>query len=144
MTAIRDERTEEQRCDDFITGIPGGTGAVRRLSMAERAQLPDFPDRRYYLFGVAFWAEIKRPPRDPREKEKGDNWSESDRHGDKLSRGQLDFLRAEYDHGQIVFAGGRAELEKMMKDGAPSAWRRLGWEAVAVIVARGLRDGAEP
>lgn len=143
MHPIQDDRSEEQKVIDFVHAIPGGKGAVRKLSVAERAQLPDFPDLRIYLFGVAFWAEIKRPPRDKAEREKGDKWSESDRDGDKLSKGQLDFLRAEYDHGQIVFAGGRAELEKMMKDGPPSAWRRLGWEAVAVIVARGLRDGAE-
>ena len=133
---MADDRNEEEKCDAFVRGLRGD---VQAFSVHERAQIPNVPDRRYYLCGVAFWAEIKRPPRDPAAREKGERWSELDRDGDKLSQGQLDFLKREYEHGQIVFAGGRAELEAMFAAGPPSSWRRLGWEQVGVIVARGLR-----
>lgn len=121
---IRDDRTEEQKCDDLIEQL---RGTVYRFSVGTRAQLPDLPDRRYYLRGIALWAEIKAPR----------GTAEGGR--DKISQGQLDFLRREYDAGQIVFAGGRDELGQVLMQHQSSEWRRLGWAQVAVVAARGLR-----
>ena len=110
---------EEHACDALITGL-GGT--VFSFSVSAAAQIPNVPDRRYRLKGVAFWAEIKTLK-------------------DKLSRGQLDFLKAEYACGQVVFAGDRSQLLAMVLR-RTNEWRSVGYEAFAVTVARGLRRAA--
>ena len=117
----------EFACDDLIRQIPGSH--IVALSVSMRAQLPDLPDRRYYCRGLAFWAELKRPP-----KRGGD-----DRHiGDKLTDGQYRFLEREYQAGSIVFAGDRDMLQGLILQ-APSNWRAVGWIRVQEIAARGFR-----
>ena len=122
---------EEERCDKLVTQL-GGT--LYRFSLPNASPFKDVPDRRYYLRGHALWAEIKRPST---ENVRKDGYARTDK-GDQLTRGQLDFLKAEYLAGEIVFAGGRDALEVMLLS-APNRWRALGWEWVAIVAVRGLR-----
>lgn len=115
-----------ESCDELMRKLGG---QIEDFSVAKRAQLPNLPDRRYFLRGIAFWAELKSPPI---------RGGDDRRVGDKLTRRQLDFLKREYDHGQIVFAGDRTMLLSMLQH--PSAdWRRIGYENVAIILSRGFR-----
>lgn len=122
---------EEAACDRLVRGLGG---EVFPFSIGARSPIPDVPDRRYRLRGVAFWAEIKRPPG---LNERKDGYARKDA-GDKLTQGQLDFLLAEHRCGEIVFAGDREALLRMVM-ARPGEWRRLGHEALAIVVARGLR-----
>lgn len=106
----------EAACDALIRGVGG---EVVNLSLPGRSPFRDLPDRRYRLRGTTLWAELKSPT-------------------DKLTIGQLQFLRAEYEHGQLVFAGDAPMLRALLER-RPAAWREYGWECLAVIAGRGFR-----
>ena len=106
----------ERDCDALIRGL-GGT--LTAFSVGKRAQVSHIPDRRYRLRGVAFWAEIKSKT-------------------DKLTQKQIDFLQAEYDCGQIVFAGDAGML-RLLALSMPITWREQGYEFFQSVVDRGLR-----
>ncbi len=122
--------TVEERADAIVEAL-GGT--VVKFSLRAESPFANIPDRRYRVRGVALWAELKRPLTDYEDK---DGYT---RHrGDLLTQGQLDFLRAEYDCGQIVFAGSDTELKEMLLR-APSGWYYFGWQCVALTATKGLR-----
>ena len=106
----------ERDCDALIRGL-GGT--LTAFSVGKRAQVSHIPDRRYRLRRVAFWAEIKSKT-------------------DKLTQKQIDFLHAEYDCGQIVFAGDAGMLRVMVLC-PPSTWRDQGYGYFQAVIARGIR-----
>ena len=106
----------ERDCDALIRGL-GGT--LTAFSVGKRAQVSHIPDRRYRLRRVAFWAEIKSKT-------------------DKLTQKQIDFLQAEYDCGQIVFAGDAAMLRGLVLC-PPSTWRDQGYACFQAVIARGIR-----
>ena len=68
---------------------------------------------------MAFWAEIKSKT-------------------DKLTQKQIDFLQAEYDCGQIVFAGDAGTLGAVVLC-PPSLWRVHGYACFQSVIARGIR-----
>jgi len=120
------------RCDSLIRQLGGD---IQDFSIAKRAQFPHIPDRRYYVRGVALWAELKEPAVSrPEARAK----NTSSRSADQLTRGQFDFLLREHKANEIVFAGDYDMLFEMMRR-APSDWRRFGHECLAVIAARGFR-----
>ena len=122
-----------ERCDALVRSL---RGEVFSFSVAKRAQIADIPDRRYYLRGVAFWAELKE---ETLLTEEAKRLNTTPRTGDKLTQGQIDFLQREYACGQIVFAGGESQLRRMILDHPPSEWYQAGWEEVGVTAASGLR-----
>ena len=107
---------EERKCDALIRGLGGSLTA---FSVGKRAQVSHVPDRRYRLRREAIWAEIKSKT-------------------DKLTQKQIDFLQAEYDCGQIVFAGDEVALRAMVLS-LPSLWRDIGYRFFQQILTRGLR-----
>lgn len=128
--------TEEQRCDNLVKSLGGSLYA---FSLKGRSPVPDVPDRRYRVRGVALWVEIKVGPQTYSRKDttRGERTTK----GDQLTQGQLDFLTAEYEAGQIVFAGDHDALSLLLTASPPSQWRELGWTNVTNIAARGLRSG---
>lgn len=117
------------RCQHIVKSLGG---SVRSFSVGERAQIPDVPDLRLYLRGQAVWWEAKQM---------GESYGgkgKRDERGDRLSQGQIDFLRQEYEAGQIVGAGDSDALKRVLLD-APSNWRAAGWSEVGVVLLRGVR-----
>lgn len=87
----RSEAAEEQLCDDLVARI-AGTTAVVKFSQAQAAQQTrGISDRRYRVYGVAFWFEVKA--------EDG-----------KLTMSQHEFLLQELTHGALGCCGGLADL----------------------------------
>ena len=108
---------EEKRCDLLIRQT-GGT--VFAFSTPKKSPFPDVPDRRYRMHSFAFWAEIKKHP-------------------DKLSQGQYDFLIAEYNCGEIVFAGDYDQLRHLVTKLPYDQWRSFGMDCILALWARGPR-----
>ena len=83
------ERQEESRCDELIEKLGGD---VVRFSQARAThQTYGIPDRRYRVYGVAFWWEVKLP-------------------GAQYYEDQYAFACAEYRAGQIIGVGGFDQL----------------------------------
>ena len=126
---------EEHACDALIRSMGGRvvTFAVPRRGAPAHVGLPD---KRYYVRGHAFFAEIKVGPKDY---DQIGRKAVQDK-GDHLTEAQANFLLAEYDHGQIIFAGDAAALANMVTQ-LPSAWRQCGYVQFKKILARGWRRG---
>ena len=109
--------------------------AVRRLggswcSLSQRRASKVFvglADARVQLFCVAFWVELKSA-------------------SGKLTRAQLDFLRAEYNCGEICFCGTAEDLTPLLQyictqrhEYRGNALIAMGWATVQRVAARGFR-----
>jgi len=93
--AVRTEDAEEQLCDDYICGITGPSGVVRlsqrRASMVEVG----LSDRRYRVYGAAFFFEVKA--------EDG-----------QLTPEQHEFLISELSYGAIAGVGTLDDLKALV------------------------------
>lgn len=92
---VRSEKAEERLCDDLVARIAGREAVVRFSQARATNQTPGIPDRRYRLFGVALWFEIKA--------ENG-----------KLSAAQRDYLRAELACGSAAACGTLEDLSALL------------------------------
>ena len=80
----RSEKAEERLCDQLIAKLGGQI--VHFSHPGRTMQTPGIPDRRYRLYGVAFWWEVKKA-------------------SGRLSKAQVDFLMAELEAGEFVGCG---------------------------------------
>ncbi len=95
LRSCRSESAEEQLCDDHVAKI-AGTQAVVKFSQAQAAQQTrGISDRRYRVYGVAFWFEVKA--------EDG-----------KLTMSQHEFLLQELQHGALACCGTLDDLKHLL------------------------------
>ena len=91
----RSEGDEERLCDDLVARI-AGKDAVVKFSQAQAAQQArGISDRRYRVYGVAFWFEVKA--------EDG-----------KLTMSQHEFLLHELRHGALACCGTLHDLQELL------------------------------
>lgn len=92
---VRSEDAEEQLCDDLIASIAGPSGVVR-LSQRRASNITrGVSDRRYRVYGEAFFFEVKA--------EDG-----------KLTRTQHEFLLAELAAGALAACGTLEDLQLLL------------------------------
>jgi hypothetical protein len=95
LRTCRSETAEEQLCDDLVAKI-AGTQAVVKFSQAQAAQQTrGISDRRYRVYGTAFWFEVKA--------EDG-----------KLTMSQHEFLLQELQHGALACCGTLDDLRHLL------------------------------
>lgn len=95
LRGCRSESAEEQLCDDLVAQI-AGTQAVVKFSQAQAAQQTrGISDRRYRVYGTAFWFEVKA--------EDG-----------KLTMSQHEFLLQELQHGALACCGTLDDLKHLL------------------------------
>ncbi len=134
LRGCRSESAEEQLCDDLIAQI-AGTQAVVKFSQAQAAQQTrGISDRRYRVYGVAFWFEVKAAD-------------------GKLTMSQHEFLLQELQHGALACCGTLDELQHLVIklraawDGGPGPGRNdvlqhtRGWclDVLGQWIERGYR-----
>ena len=85
----RSEKAEERLCDQLIAKLGGQI--VHFSHPGRTMQTPGIPDRRYRLYGVAFWWEVKKA-------------------SGRLTKDQVAFLTAELNHGAYAGCGNLDEL----------------------------------
>ena len=117
---ILSEKEQERACDRFIQSLGG---QMVRFSQARATQQTEgISDRRYRVFGLAFWFEVKA--------EDG-----------KLSRAQYEFLRDEQRAGALCGCGTAAELA-IASTPLPRTPEAVGarlWRLVDQWAAKGFR-----
>lgn len=95
LRRCRSESAEEQLCDDLVAKI-AGQHAVVKFSQAQAAQQTrGISDRRYRVYGVAFWFEVKA--------EDG-----------KLTMSQHEFLLQELQAGGLACCGTLHDLQELL------------------------------
>lgn len=123
LRGCRSESAEEQLCDDLIAQI-AGTQAVVKFSQAQAAQQTrGISDRRYRVYGVAFWFEVKA--------EDG-----------KLTMSQHEFLLQELRHGELACCGTLHDLQELLgqlRGGLLAGAREWCLNRVGLWAARGYR-----
>lgn len=92
LRTCRSESAEEQLCDDLVAEIAGTQGVVKFSQAQAAQQTRGISDRRYRVYGVAFWFEVKA--------EDG-----------KLTMSQHEFLLQELQHGALALCGTLLELK---------------------------------
>lgn len=134
LRGCRSEDAEEQQCDDLIARRADTTAVVRFSQAQASQQTRGISDRRYRLYGVAFWFEVKA--------EDG-----------QLTMSQHQFLLEELRHGALACCGTYDDLHELVTKleaahHAPNRPRRLelldelrGWclDRIGVWAARGYR-----
>lgn len=134
LRGCRSESAEEQLCDDLIAQI-AGTQAVVKFSQAQAAQQTrGISDRRYRVYGVAFWFEVKAAD-------------------GKLTMSQHEFLLQELQHGALACCGTLHDLQEILsmlashrastnpvgREGVESFMREWCLNRVGLWAARGYR-----
>lgn len=97
LRTCRSESAEEQLCDDFIARLTTATKKdVVQFSQAQASQqTPGVSDRRYRIYGVAFWFEVKADD-------------------GQLTKSQHEFLLQELACGALGTCGNLADLERLV------------------------------
>jgi len=111
------ERDEELECDKAVMRW---SGSVAKFSQRRASdQTPGISDRRYYVFRLAFWWEVKTSQ-------------------GKLRQEQYEFLQREANHDALAACGTAAELTKVLE--AVAAHAPANRRAAAEELARNLRE----
>lgn len=95
LRTCRSESAEEQLCDDLVAKIAGTQGVVKFSQAQAAQQTRGISDRRYRVYGVAFWFEVKA--------EDG-----------KLTMSQHEFLLQELQHGALACCGTLDDLQHLI------------------------------
>lgn len=95
LRTCRSETAEEQLCDDLIAKITGTQGVVKFSQAQAAQQTRGISDRRYRVYGVAFWFEVKA--------EDG-----------KLTMSQHEFLLQELQHDGLACCGTLEDLRALV------------------------------
>lgn len=93
--AIRSERDEERLCDDLVARISSRDCVVRFSQPRNTMQTPGIPDRRYWVYNVALWYEIKAA-------------------NGRLTGAQEGFLRSELARGCLAACGTLEDLAALL------------------------------